>query len=199
MPKITHAEKGSPAIGVLYPQQHHADALERADGPWSGSQISGLRESGRFLFPNHSELQLLDNANKGTEASQPGQDLIASSTVIPVPTLEQPKGTVKVLHRWIGIVQRFTQDSFTAVLLDETKPQNPPEQVEVDFEEVSLSDRSLVAEGATFYLSAEYRDTSGQRRRTATLRFARRPKLSVGHVDRILKHADSVAADLDSD
>lgn len=101
---------------------------------------------------------------------------------------------VRALQRWTGRVERVLQDRFVAIIRDITSPENPEEEVELDIQEVSGPDRSMVAPGAIFYWSIVYRDTrGGQRERLAILRFARQPKLSQTDVEDIYSEADRTA------
>jgi hypothetical protein len=105
-----------------------------------------------------------------------------------------------VLQQWVGRVERVERDRFVALLQDRTTLQNPPEQVELEFTEVSPADLPLLSVGATFYWSIGYRDTAeGQRERISTVRFARQSRLSKTDVKRIFEQADRSAAFLESD
>ena len=140
------------------------------------------------------------NTNEMTQASPQDQRTIREDVLVRLPTLRESKWKVTVLQRWIGLVEQVKTDRFVAVLNDATKSQNPPEQVEVDFEEVSTSDLPLLAQGATFYWCIGYRDTpGGQRERISTLRFVRQPRLSRAVVNRVFAQADRMATLLESD
>ena len=89
---------------------------------------------------------------------------------------------------------------FMAIISDVTSPGNPRQEVELDVQDVSPADRTLVLEGAIFYWAIAYRDRSGgQRERISTVRFARQPKLDQVDVEEILNQADEMAAFLESD
>ena len=65
--------------------------------------------------------------------------------------------------------------SFTVNLVD-LSGNEPDEEAEIDFEEVSADERSLIAIGAVFLLHVGYATSEGgQRSRTAILRFRRLP------------------------
>lgn len=65
--------------------------------------------------------------------------------------------------------------SFSVKLVD-LSGDEPDEEAEVDFEEVSADERSLIAVGAVFLLHIGYATSEGgQRSRTSILRFRRLP------------------------
>src|SRR6266852_2930584 len=99
------------------------------------------------------------NTDEVMKSSPQGQHVPREDILVRLPSLRKSKWKVKVLQRWIGQVEQVKSDRFVAILADATSSRNPPEQVELDLEEVSESDRSLLAEGATFYWSIGYRDT----------------------------------------
>jgi hypothetical protein len=138
--------------------------------------------------------------NETARAVPQEQRTVYGDALVRLPSLRESKWKVTVLQRWIGVVARVEANHFFAVLSDATATQNPAEQVELDLREVSESDLSLVADGATFYWSIGYRDTpGGQRDRISTVRFARQPRLSKSEVKRIFEHADRSADFLERD
>ena len=161
--------------------------------------LFGSREQFLFRKPFTETRQSLYR-NEMITASPEGQSDTRQDVLVRLPSLRESKWKVRVLQRWVGRVEHVNGDSFVATLHDATSPRYPPEQVEIDRSEVSESDLSLLAPGATFYWSIGYRDTpGGQRERISTLRFARLPRLSTTEVSRILEHADNLAALLESD
>jgi hypothetical protein len=133
--------------------------------------------------------------NAYPQASAPDQRVVHKDLLVRLPSVRESKWKVTVLQRWIGRVEHLKTDRFLAVLTDATNSQNPPEQVELEREEVSKSDLPLLAEGASFYWSIGYRDTpGGQRDRISTLRFARQPHLRKADLERIFERADLSAA-----
>ena len=156
---------------------------------------------GEFLVRSpKSEERLPLDPNMVIRASPQGQHRTREDVLVRLPSLRESKWKVRVLQRWVGRVEQVSADRFFAVLSDATSSRNPQEQVELDLNEVSESDLSLLAQGATFYWSIGYRDTpGGQRERISTLRFARQPRLSKAEVNRIFEQADHVAALLESD
>jgi len=135
------------------------------------------------------------NTDEDTKSSPQGQRAPSEDILVRLPSLRKSKWKVKVLQRWIGEVEQVKAERFVAMLVDATNSRNPPEQVELDLEEVSESDLPLLAEGATFYWSIGYRDTpGGQRQRISTIRFARHPRLKEADVQQIFSQADLLAA-----
>ena len=171
---------GSVEIGVLFPAVQKQFLVRQ---PWTA-------EKARFSR----------STNEITQASPQDQHITQEDLLVRLPSLRESKWKVTVLQRWIGLVEQVKADRFVAVLTDATNSHNPPEQVEVDLEEVSTSDLPLLAQGTTFYWCIGYQDTpGGQRDRISTLRFARQPRLSKAVVNRVFAQADRVTALLESD
>jgi hypothetical protein len=120
--------------------------------------------------------------------------------LVRLPYLLDSKQRVKVLQRWVGRVERIERDSFTAVVNDAMNSHNPPELVELSFDEISTGDIPMIAVGATFYWSIGYLITpGGQRERVSSLRFARQPCLSKFQIKGIFDQAERLATFLESD
>lgn len=167
----------------------------------TGAQIGVLfpESIGEFLIRPPEEPRLPDHPNKEKEVSRMGQEPKPYDVVVRLPKLRVSKEKIRVLQRWTGVVELVETDRFFAVLRDETDARNPLEEAELEFAEVSRSDRSLVVEGATFYWFIGYRDTvGGQRERISTLRFARLPRLSDAERKVLFELADRTAALLES-
>jgi len=134
------------------------------------------------------------------KASRLNGRIAAEDALVRLPSLRESEWRVTVLQRWVGVVEQVKADQFVAIIQDATNRSNPPELVEMDRAELSKSDIPLLAEGATFYWSIGYRDSpGGQRERIATLRFARRPRLSQASVKKLTEEADRTAALLQSE
>lgn len=143
----------------------------------------------RFSFATNEVMRPSPRGQRSTD----DEDVL-----VRLPSLRQSKWKVRVLQRWIGEVESVESDRFVATITDATSPRNPAEQVELDLNEVSKSDRWLVAEGATFYWSIGYRDTlGGQRERISVLRFVRQPRLSQATLAHMFERADILAAFLE--
>ena len=114
-------------------------------------------------------------------------------------TLSKEILRVQALQRWTGRVVKVLDARFIAVVSDVTTSSNPDEEVEFDIEDVPVSDRGLVAEGAIFYWSMVYRDSkAGQREKSESIRFARQPKLTKKDMQEIFDEADAITAILES-
>ena len=91
---------------------------------------------------------------------------------IPVP---QPRSNFHTLQAWEGVVTAVDGESFSVKLMD-LSGDEPDEEAEIDFEEVSADERTLIAVGAVFLLHVGYATSEGgQRSRTSILRFRRLP------------------------
>ena len=87
----------------------------------------------------------------------------------------EPRTNFLTLQAWEGVVTAVNDRSFSVRLVDLTGNQ-PDEEADVDFEDVSKDERSLVRIGAVFLLHVGYATSEGgQRSRTAILRFRRLP------------------------
>lgn len=107
---------------------------------------------------------------------------------IPLP---QPRTNFLTLQAWEGVVTDVNDTSFAVKLVDLTSDA-PDEEADIDFEDVSKDERSLVRVGAVFLLHVGYETSEGgQRRRTSILRFRRLPVWT----DSELSSAKSVAQD----
>jgi hypothetical protein len=112
---------------------------------------------------------------------------------------EQPTQKVRILQRWIGRIERIESESFVAVINDLTKPQYPPEEVELDRGEIPPGDVDLLIPGAAFYWTIGYVDSpGGQRQRVSAFRFVRQPRLSQTEMNRIMERADRLATFLET-
>jgi hypothetical protein len=159
------------------------------------------------LFPTASQKFLLRpfvsepfKRNMVIQATPEDQSVTNEDVLVRLPDLRLSEFKVTVLQKWTCRVERVHVDRFVAVIEDATNPRNALEEVELDIEEVSQSDRRLVAEGAIFYWSIGYRDTrGGQRERVSSFRFARQPRLRQAEIDRIFKQADLASAILERD
>jgi hypothetical protein len=167
--------------------------------PGSSTVALLAKGSGEFLLRKPVRTAPSRERNEAMLASPEHQNIEREQSLIRRPSTNLSKRKAIVLQRWTGVVERVTAGGFLARISDHTNPSNPPEEVELDLQEVSKSDRPLVVAGAAFYWSIGYRDTEGgQRERVATLRFARQPSLSQTDVDQIFEEADDLAAYLES-
>jgi hypothetical protein len=109
---------------------------------------------------------------------------------LPVKPVQQ---RFRLLQKWEGEVVRVESDSFVAILRDKTNPNAFAEEVTIDLEEISDSDRELVEPGAIFYWSIGYEvKTDGQRTRASSIRFRRVPYWT----SRDLTHAEKKASEV---
>lgn len=100
----------------------------------------------------------------------------------------------KSVQNWEGNVKQLKDDSFVAVIVDKTTKSNPSEEVEIDFDDVSPDDRSLLRAGACFYWSVGYEEAPGvPRQRVSRIRFRRLPGWSQRELIQAEKAAQSLA------
>lgn len=146
---------------------------------------------------NHPESNLV---NLSDHTTQEPPALATERIVVRVPEVRSSPHRITVLQRWMGQVDCVESNSFHAFVRDLTNSRNPVELVEFDISEVSMSDRPLVSEGATFYWSIGYRDSAGgQRERISSIRFARQPRIVDAQIVRVFDRADGICDLLERD
>ncbi|MFA7386634.1 MAG: hypothetical protein WCZ87_03120, partial [Thiohalobacteraceae bacterium] len=93
-----------------------------------------------------------------------------------LPRIEESKFAFRLLQRWDGEVQLVNNGSMTAIIRDQTNPENPHEQVEISLDEIPADDHALIMPGAVFYWSIGYAEGPGKpRERVSRIRFRRLP------------------------
>jgi hypothetical protein len=100
----------------------------------------------------------------------------------------------EVLKNWEGVVTAVERKSFFAMArLVDSELDRAEDELEIDFDNVLSSERSLVQEGAVFYLTVGKRYPEGGRPEKVTkLIFRRMPRWSTGDIER----AKATAEDL---
>lgn len=115
--------------------------------------------------------------------------------VLKVPNYQSKQKTFEVLQKWEGFVSSVDKKNrtFSAQISDVTNENNPDEEVQVSFDEISESDIPLIEEGAIFYWVIGYqKEKNGQNLRSSAIRFRRLPAWS----KRELKKAKESANEL---
>ena len=108
-------------------------------------------------------------------------------------TSASPPRRFRILQRWEGIVTGISEDTVWADLTDMTDASNPQEVVSFSLDDISEADRTILAEGSSFYWSLGYETSEGgQIKRVSEIRLRRNLLWSQRHVDLI----ESRAADL---
>jgi hypothetical protein len=106
------------------------------------------------------------------------------------------KRVTRVLQKWEGIVLEIRDDAFVAKLLDRTGS-HADEIAEIELDEVSPDDLSLLERGAVFYWSIGYStERNGQRQRTSAIRFRRLPAWSAEELETARLRAEALARDI---
>jgi hypothetical protein len=84
--------------------------------------------------------------------------------------------TLQTRQLWEGTVTEVRDNEFVATLADVTNPENPDEQVEFSYDEVSQDDRQLVKSGSAFYwVVGNERTPGGQVKNVSIVQFRRLP------------------------
>ena len=133
----------------------------------------------------------------GTVTAQGGsmrEDLVPlQEQLVRLPAQPRERDRFMVLQKWEGTVSRVTETEFTATLHDLSDPSRPDEEVVLSIDEVSESDRPLLAPGAVFYWSIGYRmDQWGSRERVSALRFRRLPVWTRRDLEVVTRKADEL-------
>jgi len=156
----------------------------------------------RLTYPQHSRIrwrERLEGATDqwGTVTAQGGsmtEDLVpVEEQLVRLPTQPRERDRFMVLQKWEGTVSRVTENEFTATLHDLSDPSRPDEEVALSIDEVSESDRPLLAQGGIFYWSIGYRmDQWGSRERVSALRFRRLPVWTRRDLEEVTRMADEL-------
>ena len=109
----------------------------------------------------------------------------------------------EVLKRWEGVVETVDEDDgvFTARLYNpETDESYPSDMAELLIDDISDDDRSLLQEGAVFYLTVGYSErASGRKDRFVRLEFRRLPNWTESDLRRAGERAQRITRFLDSE
>lgn len=117
--------------------------------------------------------------------------------VLTIPKSSQARDQFRVIQKWKGEVTQINEDTFQARLIP-LKGEGPEQNAELYFEDISDSDRPLVAKGAIFYWSIGYQvKASGQRMRSSVIRFRRLPAWTKRDLNRARKRATELKGLLD--
>ncbi|WP_339673886.1 hypothetical protein [Dasania marina] len=104
-------------------------------------------------------------------------------------------GSFQLLQKWQGLVLSIDEDKeeFDAEIADKTDPANPLEKVTISFDELSISDLSILREGAVFYWTIGYGvDSSGTKEKKSLLRISRLKGFSTSDIAKSESKADKL-------
>ncbi len=92
--------------------------------------------------------------------------------------------TFVALQMWEGVVETVGKETFAAKLVARSG-NSPDHHAEIYVEDLSESDRRLLAPGAVFYWSIGYLDTlTGQRKKESIIRFRALPRWTASDIER---------------
>lgn len=101
-------------------------------------------------------------------------------------------------QKWIGHIFELHDNFFLGKLNDLNNP-TTQEIIEIDLQDVSEEDKSLVRLGAAFYLSIGLSsDRNGQRKKEIILRFQRSKKWDADDLENILSEVDNQLKEFDN-
>jgi hypothetical protein len=156
----------------------------------------------RLTYPQHSRTrwkEMLKGATdqSGTVTEPSGsmrEDLFPiQERLVRLPAQPRERDRFMVLQKWEGTVSRVIETEFAATLHDLSDPSRPDEEVSLSIEEISESDRPLLAQGGVFYWSIGYRmDQWGSRERVSALRFRRLPVWTRRDLEAVTQRADEL-------
>lgn len=114
--------------------------------------------------------------------------------LVPGQVKPRPRSRFKLLQKWEGTVIEVSNDVIRAQIRDLLDRSQPLEEVTLSVDEVSNSDRSLVAPGAVFYWMIGYLDrVTGQRTRESRIVFRRLPEWKRSEVDVVERQSRPLA------
>jgi hypothetical protein len=190
--------------GIICPQNAHSekDDLIYTQDEWNTKKFpstiwGGSKASSDVIW----EVNRPDQASlfEGSTADISSNVLDFQSRIVKRPRPTTTKGRFLLLQQWEGYVLKVNEDTFTALVYDQTNPKNDPEEVELIIEEVSLFDHPLLQDGAVFYWSIGYNDqANGQRVRSSIIRFRRVPAWSRKDLKKIKEKASALYSFLES-
>ena len=142
---------------------------------FSSQPSPGIRPIRVYDPPPHLDDDLNpDDVSSSVSDPQEGAKLALPFVQFSFPALE-PRTNFRTLQAWEGVVTDVQDSTFSVRLVDLTSNE-PDEESNIDFEDVSKDERPLVRTGAVFLLHVGYSTSQGgQRSRTALLRFRRLP------------------------
>ena len=110
--------------------------------------------------------------------------------VVQLPVDYEFNDKFELLQQWEGVVQTVAGDTFMVALRDLTNPSHVNEDAEIDIQEISPDDITLLQPGAVLYWSIGYETThSGQRKRVSAIRLRRMPVWSKRDVNDVKRRA----------
>jgi len=96
----------------------------------------------------------------------------------------------KLLQQWEGMVEKISDDTVIAIIVDKKNADNPSEEVEIFLSEIDKEDMPFVRPGAYFYWSVGYEDGRGvPRQRVSRIRFKRMAGITARDISRAEKNA----------
>jgi len=113
--------------------------------------------------------------------------------VYPIPNLEPPKQSFRLVQKWRGTVVEIRDAEFVAELRDQTDQSHPREISTFRLDELSEGDERLVTIGAVFYWCIGYELTeSRQRKLVAEIIFRRLPGWSRSEIAAVQQKASEI-------
>lgn len=104
----------------------------------------------------------------------------------------QSSAHFETIQKWEGIVEEIFEDHFVARLYDLTADiSDTIEEADIQIDDVNLSDRVLIEEGAIFYLTlGKERHKSGRIQKVSRIRFKRVPPMSEEDLNEVLDQSN---------
>lgn len=153
-----------------YGPEPSATSTVPADGPISEQLMPRVYRAPPSIEPDFNARDTDSSTGRPQKWPPVGRPYVQHLTSLP-----QPRSSFRTLQAWEGVVTGVEAQSFSVKLVD-LSGDEPDEEAEIDFEEVSVDERSLIAVGAVFLLHVGYATSEGgQRSRTSILRFRRLP------------------------
>jgi len=166
---------------------------KRIDDP--GNTESGID----YSIPSTITMHSSDDSKPEGEIDKnlTGGDRVPSSVppkILP-PYLKPLEGNFQLLQLWEGRVTEINKQTFWAIVSDKTNPSLPDELVELDIEEISPGDISLLNLGSVFYWSIRYADYPGRgRAKESKIRFRRIPGWTIKEIEQAKNVGEKLAS-----
>lgn len=103
-----------------------------------------------------------------------------------------PSTRFETIQKWEGVVEEIFEDHFVARLYDLTADiSDTIEEAEIQIDDINLSDRKLIEQGAVFYLTlGKEQHKSGRIQKVSRIRFKRVPPMSEEEFDEVLDQSN---------
>lgn len=145
------------------------------------------------IYETHRQPKIVDSFDRVNSSADTIDSLVQARTsqlhLLPQKTISFQRN-FKLLQQWEGMVERISDDTILAIIIDKKNVDNPNEEVEIFLSEIDKEDMLFVRPGASFYWSVGYEDGVGvPRQRVSRIRFKRMAGITSRDILRAEKNA----------